>query len=167
MKKAIKKAWKIISNPNNEFSKLGNFESSLRDYLILLITIGLATGIVSFIIYSLNAMYLDIFLSADITYWRMLNYAGGRFTSIMFFYMFSGTFLLFILSLFVKPFARNTKYVHLLQIMFYSLSPMLLFSWIPGIAPGLGMWSIFLLIKGIRINKKSSEIKKGSLEQRE
>jgi len=109
---------------------------------------------------------LDLFLNIDINYWRMINYAFGVGASIIFFYIFAGTFLIFFISIILKPFFRKMKYVDLLRLLFYSSTPILLFAWLQFNALPLVIWSIFLFITGIK-SYKSITIKKHSIQRRD
>jgi hypothetical protein len=167
--RVIKNALKVLSNPETEFINIRKkkFESVLGDYLVLLITAAIVSGIVSFLFFIGKAAYLDFFKTVDIQYMRMLNYSLGRSTSLIFFYLFAGTFLIFILSIIIRLFAPKVKYTKVLSIIFLSLSPLLLFSWIPVFAAALGIWCLFLLVVGLRTEKSSKMIKKDSIEQRD
>ncbi len=164
----IKQGFKTLINPDKEFTNINkrSFESILSDYLIMLLAVGLLAAAVSVLFYLGKAFYLDIFKTVDIQYGRMLNYSMGRATSLMFFYLFSGTFLMFILSMILNVFFRKVKYVKLLGIMFYSLTPVLLFSWVHIFAASLLIWSIFLFCIGIKKESKV-HIKKDSIQQRD
>lgn len=165
--KPIKNALKILNNPETEFSQIHKrkFEDILSDYLILLVVLSITAGLVSFIFYLVKAFYLDIFLTVDVNYMRMLNYSLGRTTSLMFFYMFAGTFLVFIISLMLRLFV-HVKYVQLFSIMFYSLTPFLLFAWIPILGYSLFIWTVFLFFVGLK-HKKQFLVKKDSIKQRD
>ncbi len=166
---AIRQGIQVLLYPGKEFRNLNErtFESVLGDYLKLLITAGILSGIFSFLISLVKAAYFDIFMTIDIQYWRMMNYSLGRTTSTIFFYLFAGTFIFFFLSVALFPFFRNMKYVNLLRIMFYSLTPFLLFSWVPILVPSLALWSIFLFIVGVKNYRKEARIKKDSIQQRD
>lgn len=168
IKEAIKRGIRILSNPKKEFENLNSrtFEPVVGDYMQLLVLVAVLAGFASFL-YSLGrAIYLDFFLNVDLHYLNMLNYSLGRSASLSFFYLFAGTFLLFFLSLILKLSFHRVKYISLLKILFYSLTPFLLFSWIfPNPLPLL-IWSVFLLSIGIR-NHKSFHVKEDSIHKRD
>lgn len=166
---AIKQNLAILSNPEKEFSKLENrqFESVLSDYLIMLVSVSILTGIVSFLFYLGKSLYLDIFLTIDVQYVRMINYSLGRSTSLMFFYLFAGTFFVFFLSLILSLFFRKIKLIKLLSLIFYASAPFLIFSWVPVFALPLSIWSIFLFIQGVKSHKHTKKISKDSIEHRD
>ena len=134
--RAIKQGFRTLNNPETEFRNMHkkSFETILGEYLILLLSVAIVAAIISFLYYLSKAFYLDIFQTLDVEYARMLNYSLGRSTSLMFFYLFAGTFFVFIFSLILMPFFRKLKYTRLLSIMFYSMTPFLLFSWIPALS---------------------------------
>jgi len=164
----LKKAFRILSNPKKEFEDLSNrtFESVIGDYIKLLISVAIVAGLSSLIYAISRAVYLDLSLDIDIQYLRMMNYSFGRSASLFFFYIFAGTFLLFFISIILKPFIKKTKYTSLLKILFYSLTPLLLFSWLFSNPLPLLIWSLFLLIVGIK-DHKSVQIKQNSIDKRD
>ena len=126
-----------------------------------LLATGLLAGAATLIYQFARAAYLDVFKSISVDYWNLLNYSVGTAVSIFFFYIFAGTFLMFIISLLIKLFARGIRYTRLLGIIMYSLSPLLVFSWIKeSLFPALLVWSLFLLVKGIGLAKK--DMRKGA-----
>ncbi len=98
----------------------------------------------------------------------MINYSFGTATGMSFFYIFAGTFLFFFISLIVKIFTRKMKYMDLLRLMFYSVTPFLIFGWIPIPMAALAIWCLFLLIKGYKsYNKYKGKKIKNTILQRE
>ena len=164
----IKRAFSMLVNSERAFKDIfkRSFESVLKDYLKLLIFVGVAAGIFGLLQNLLKALYFDLFLTVDIQYLRMLNYSLGRSVSLLFLYFFSGTFLVFLLTVLIRPFFRKIKYVHLIQLILCSLSPVLLFGWIVFLLPGLFMWSLVLFVQGIR-SGMVPKIKKDSILQRD
>jgi hypothetical protein len=169
LKKSITQALRTLSNPNEEFHKLSQreFEIVLGEYLILLISLAVLSGIVSFIYYLIKAFYLQLLYTIDIQYVRMMNYSLGRSTSLMFFYLFLGTFIIFIISMVLLPFLRKIKYISILKLLFYSVSPFLLFGWIPIFSLPLLLWSIFLFIVGVKQSKMQISVSKDSINNRD
>ena len=168
IKEPIKKGLKILSTPREEFDKLNNksLESVVADYMKLLVMVAIAAAAFNLIYALFRGIYLDIFMNADVQYWRMINYSMGRSVSTLFLYFFSGTFLLFFLSLILKIFLIRIKYTSMLKIMFYSLTPFLLFSWIFFNPLPLAIWSVFLFIMGVKTHR-SEQIKNKSIDKRE
>ena len=166
--KHIKRGLNILLRPQKEFSEINNhsFETAAANYTLLLITVGIAAGVFNLLFSLIKAFFLDLFLNIDINYWRMINYAFGVGASIIFFYIFAGTFLIFFISIILKPFFRKMKYVDLLRLLFYSSTPILLFAWLQFNALPLVIWSIFLFITGIK-SYKSITIKKHSIQRRD
>lgn len=166
--KPIKNGLRILSSPKQEFESLNSrtFESVVWDYAILLLAAAVASGLASLIYAIARAFYLGLTLNITIQYLRMINYSIGRSTSLIFFYLFAGTFLLFFISMALKPFFRRIRYTSLLKILIYSMTPLLFFSWfLPNPLP-LGIWSIFLLTIGIK-SHKPLEVKKDSIQKRD
>lgn len=168
MLKIIKKRFSFLLNPQKGFKELKNssFESSVSEYLKLLGLLVLVVGAYNFIFNILKAIYFDLFLDLEIKYWFMLNYALGKTTSLMFFYLFAGTFVLFFISMLLKPFFRKIKYIYLLQILLFSLTPLLFFGWISIFVHSLLIWSLFLFYVGIKSVDKS-KVSKNSINQRD
>jgi len=168
MIKAIKRGIRILSNPKEEFGNLNErtLESVVSDYIQILVLVAIVAG-ASSLIYSISrSIYIDLFLNVDMQYLRMINYSFGRSTALIFFYIFAGTFLLFFLSIILKPFLRNMKYISLLKIIFYSVTPLLFFSWLVSNPVPFVIWSLFLMVIGIRAHK-SINIKEDSIHKRE
>lgn len=168
IKEPIKRGIRILSNPKKEFENLNSrtFESVVGDYMQLLVLVAVLAGFASFLYSLVRAIYLDFFLNVDLQYLNMLNYSLGRSASLIFFYLFAGTFLLFFLSLILKPLFHRVKYISLLKILFYSLTPFLLFSWIFSNPLPLLIWTAFLVAIGIR-NYKHFYVKEDSIHKRD
>ena len=166
--KKIKLGFRILSNPEKEFSQLGKFtfEQVLGYYMLLLLTVAAAAGSFNFLFSLGKAVYYNLTLSIDIQYMRMINYTIGRSFSIIFLYLFAGTFLLFFIIIALKIFFRKISYTNLLKIIFYSATPLLMLSWLPSSKIATGIWSIILFMCGVR-SFKSDSPKKGSIRQRE
>ena len=152
IKTAIVQAFRILYNPEKEFENLEkrSLESVVEDYLKLILLTGLVAGIIAFLVIVISSAYLDIFKGITINYLHLLNYAGGILSSTFFFYLFSGTFIFFILTVIIWLFVRKIKYFELIGILCYAFTPIIIFSWISvkTIFP-LVVWSLFLLITGI------------------
>ncbi|MBN2368270.1 hypothetical protein JXC34_04580 [Candidatus Woesearchaeota archaeon] len=164
----IKRAIKLLRNPEkglDEFNSL-SFEGVVSWYVKMLIFLALATGLFTFLFLLVKAVYLDLFLTADIQYWRMINYSMGRTTSLIFFFLFAGTFILFFISILLRSFFRRLRYTKLLGLAFCSLTPVLLFGWIPVSLFPLFIWSLFLFIVGLGRWAGSAHIETGSIKQR-
>lgn len=165
----IKRAWRLLAEPGVSFRDMQKrpFESVVSDYLILLVSVAILAGVTALIFGVLKAVYYDLFFTIDIQYWRMFNYAMGRTTSLGFFFIFAGTFLLFFISVILKPFFRRIKFTRFLGVMFFSMSPVLLFGWIPVMPYALFIWALFLFIIGIGELKAAGSVRKDSIQQRD
>ncbi len=166
--------WKIIKDragflcdPKEAFLRYEKqvFETSVQEYLLLLITESFLAGLVNFLWAIIKAAYYDIMYEVDIKYNFLINYAVGNAVGLMFFYLFSGIFLLFAASFILNIFLKM-RYVRLLQLMFLSLTPVLLFGWVPFMSFTLLLWSLFLFISGFR-QFSAEKIKKRSIRQRD
>jgi len=168
-KKILKKRWNFLFNPKDgfkEFLKL-SFEESLYEYLLLILFVGLLSAIFIFILNISKAIYINFIYNVDIHFLNMINYTLGKASGIIFFYFFAGTFLLFILSMIIHRFFKDIRYVRLLQIFFISLTPVLIFGWIPWLSYTLLVWSLFLFIEGIKFEKQHKKIKNTSIDNRD
>lgn len=163
----IKTGLRILYNPKTEFEALSKrtFESVINEYIFMIFFLGILTGLFSLLVSVIKAFYYNLVLHVDINFLRMLNYEVGRSVSIMFLYFFVGTFGIFFLSLILNWIFKNIKYTEILKVIFYSLWPLLLFSWIPFSPVFLFVWSIFLFVIGIK-SYKNVPIKKDSIHQR-
>lgn len=166
--KSIKRGSRLLIDPQKGLEQLNklSFESVVGNYMWLLIAVAIAASITNLLFSVGKAVFYDLSVNIDIQYWRMLNYSLGRAFSLLFFYIFAGTFLIFFISMLLRPFFRKIKYTDFLRIISYSLTPLLLFAWLPFNQIPLVIWSIFLFVFVIR-SYKSIEVKKGSVQQRD
>ena len=166
--KSLKRGLNILLDPKKGFSNANkcNFELAVGHYMWLLITVAIAAGVINLLFSIGKAIYFDLFVNAEIQYIRMANYSFSSAFSLFFFYLFAGTLLTFILSLFLRPFFNKIKYTDFLKIIFFSLTPLLLFAWLPFNPVPFVIWSLFLFIYAIR-SYKSIEIKRDSIQQRD
>ncbi len=130
---------------------------------------GLFNAILSLIYDLLRAVYFKLFKMIDIKFLRLFNYSLGKSVGIFLFYLFAGTFLLFLISIIALIFTKKRKYIELLRILFYAVTPVYLFYWLsPTIIPLL-IWALFLYFQGLselKIIKKTKKIK-NTIFQRE
>jgi len=157
LKRAVKQGFRTLSNPEKEFEALASrtFEEMLEDYMLFVLASGLFAGVISLAYRFVYSGYLSIFKGISMNYWKLLNYSVGTSLSMFFFYLFAGTFLLFIISIIVRIFVRGIKYTQLIAIMLYSVTPLLLFNWIaPTLILPLLIWGLFLLVCGVKTIKR-------------
>lgn len=164
----IKRGFRILLNPNEEFKALSKrtLEQVIKDYIFLLVSVAIFAATVNFIFLLLKAVYLDLFVNIEIEYFRMINYSLARSGSLLFFYLFAGSFLMFFLSAILRVFFRKIKYADIFKIIFYALTPVLLFSWMQFNPAPLFIWGLFLFIVGLR-NYRHFQVKKDSINQRD
>ena len=96
-----------------------------------------------------KSFYYDMIYSADVHYLNIINYSFGKANGLLFLYFFSGTFLVFMVSILLRYVVRS-RYVELLKRIMLSLSPVLLFGWIPSFMGALLVWSSVLFIVGAK-----------------
>src|SRR3989344_7633616 len=167
LKSSINKGFRRLSNPEAELSKKkGSFEDDARTYLTLLSACAILAVAVTFFFGFGRAVFLSIFLNASIEYPSMLNYLVSKIVAVIFFYLFAGTFLLFLFGVIIDLFAKM-KYVDLFRVIFFSATPILLFGWLPIFAFHLLIWSGFLFIKVIQYSRGKKSSKKGSINERD
>jgi hypothetical protein len=157
IKRAIKNAFQATIRPEQSFKNIGKttFEDITSDYILLLLASGIVAALVSILLNLGQALYFNIFFATPIQFLRMLNYAAGIGTSIFFLYLFSGTVFFFIVSLIFKAIFSKVKLTLIISAMMYSLSPLLLFSWLPFSKIAFGVWSIVIFIVGMKTLKKT------------
>ena len=167
--KHLRRAFWILTAPNEAVSlfKKKTFEQSLGNYLNLMLSMGFLAGILSLIYDLLRSVYVNIVLTVNIDYWRLINYSLGKSVAIFFFYLFAGTIFFFIISLILNPFFRKLKYTRLLELMMFAVTPLLLFGWFPKAIIPLVIWSIFLFVTCYKNQDSSKHVKKGTILQRE
>lgn len=168
MIKLIKDRFKLIGNPKEYFLDFDKdtFEKQLSDYLKLLILTGILAGISITIFNTIRGFYFLYVDKINVDIWRMLNYSVGNGVAVVFFALFCGTILLFVIATILRPFLKKLKFIKILQLMMYSLSPLLLFGWIPALSLSLLIWCVFIFCIGYK-NIKLEHVKKDSIKQRE
>jgi len=149
IKKSISFAFGILRNPENEFKELKkkSIDSVLSDYIVLLLSAGVLGGFANLLFMLIRTFYYDFILNANINYFGILNYSLGISMSILFFFIFAGTALMFILSYIVNIFLKG-KFVDSVKLIMYSAVPLMMFGWIPLIGYGNVVWSFYLLYNG-------------------
>ena len=152
MIKKIKYAINILKSPEKELKKLDNIllDTILGKYLILLLISSIFSSILIFLIRILRSVYFDIFLNTNVDYIGLLNYSAGYAVSLFFLYLFIGTIGLFLISVVIKLIFSKKKFVNIIKLLLISLTPVILFLWIPTAAPYLLIWSLFIFLLGIK-----------------
>jgi hypothetical protein len=162
LKRAVGQAFRVLSNPETEFTGLckRTLEDVIEDYIKMLLAAGVLAGMMNFIYQFLMAGYLSLFKGIKINYWNLANYSAGTSLSIFFFYLFAGTFLLFVLTVILKILVRRIRYTSLVSITIYSLTPIIVFGWlILTLSAVLLIWSAFLLVNGVAVVRRVEEEK--------
>jgi hypothetical protein len=168
LRNLIIKSFTFLTEPKKNFVKLKEkkFETVLTDYLTLVFIFGLFAGVVYFL-YSLGkAYYLDIFYNVYVDYIRLANYSLGNSAAVLFFYFFAATFLVTITSLIINSFMKKTKLTETMKVVMYSTLPLIFFGWIPTSVWAMSIWTLFLLITGLKTSKQKM-IDKHSIQQRD
>jgi len=164
----VKERLRLLIRPETTYRQTyakKTLEEVVNEYLRLLITAGVVAALLSLVISVIRAAYYDVFLNATIKYWNLLNYQVGLSTGILFFYIFTGTFILFIISLIMNAFTRM-KYSQLIKTLLIAVTPLILFGWLPVSRIPLIIWSAFLFTMLVREEKKR-KIRRTSIEQRD
>ncbi|MBN2052266.1 hypothetical protein JW756_02070 [Candidatus Woesearchaeota archaeon] len=157
LRRTIRQGFRTLADPKSQFEALPgrSFEEVVEDYIIFLLIAGLFAGVMSLVYRFVYSGYLSVFKGITMNYWKLLNYSVGTSVSMFFFYLFAGTFLLFIVSIIVKIFVSGIKYTRLIAILIYSVTPLLLFNWIaPTLILPLIIWVLFLLVCGVKTVKQ-------------
>ncbi len=160
----------ILAHPQDAYRDIPGrkFEKVVEEYMIMLILVAAAAAVASFLYALGNALYLNIAYVVDIQYLRMMNYALGRATSLLFFYFFAGTFLIFFISLVLRPFFRHVKYTQLITMLLYAASPLLLFGWLPISLVAFFIWCVAIFVIGARaMPRREQKVRKDSIAQRD
>lgn len=165
---AVKLSFQIVADPKHHFQELEKktFEKAVGYYVRLLISVGIIAALINLVFWMGRSAYYDVFFTVQIDYLRMLNYTLATSSAVLFFYLYAGTFLLFILSIIINLFVRSHKYAEVLKILFYATTPLILFGWVPPTPIPFVVWSIFLFVVGVK-SYKSSNVKKESIQNRD
>ena len=169
MRQLIRKRIRLLSNPERGFSQVPRhtFEEIVGEHVRLLAVMGLLSGLTVFLVNIAKVAYFSMFVGVHVDYLKMLNYSLGTSVSVVFFFLFAGTFLMVFLGAILKIFARRIRFTMLMSVIFYSLTPVLLFGWIPAALLPLFIWSIFLFFSGIAVLKDEGHAARGSIEERD
>lgn len=165
----IKERINILKNPQNEFKSLKEktLESAVFDYIKVLFLLAIIAAILNFIISFVKVLYLTIFLTIDINYSRFLNYTIGQSLVLAYVYLILGTIGMLILSFLLHAFYTKIKYTELIKIISYSLTPVLILGWTPGLAMPLFIWSILLFVVGVNEYKEVKKYPKNTIDERD
>ncbi len=142
-------------------------EDALGNHMRRVLTAGVAAGLFSLIFSVAQALYLQQIKHVDIAFGRLLNYYSGIAFGTFLFYVFAGTFLLFLLSVVIRLFVRQVPFWTLIKLLCIAMVPVLLFGWIGrGVALALLVWSAFLLVSGILTVRSASSAKRTPSKKR-
>ncbi|MBS3158003.1 hypothetical protein J4206_01820 [Candidatus Woesearchaeota archaeon] len=166
LKKQVNRCILILYDPKQSFHELEkeSLEEVTSYYMQMLLFAGAATGLFNLMFLLSKTLYLDFIVDIDVRYSIVFNYLVGRATSLVFFYIFGGTILLFFLSMIIRIFIR-LRYAELLKLLMYSIAPLLLFGWIVGFQAIAVIWCIFLFVIGLKTYTVKS-IKKDTISNR-
>lgn len=168
LKRPIKENIKDLINPERGMRRRlkRSFEQNLNTYLTSLVIVAVMAGLFTFLFRLGRSLVLSLMRDIDVHYWRMINYTTGHAVSMLFLYLFVGTVVLFIITYLTWSFTKDLKYVKVIDVFFFAMTPLLLFGWIPFLAPSLMVWAAFLVFVGLRV-QKGHRVAKGSLEERD
>ncbi|MBL7056118.1 YIP1 family protein [Candidatus Woesearchaeota archaeon] len=166
--KAVKKAFSIISDPKKNFHELEKrtLEETVGYYIRTLLSMGVIAAVLNLIFSLLRALYLNVFVTIDIEYLRMLNYTLGRSSSVFFFYLYAGTFLIFFLAILLNMITKKLGFTDTMKLTLYSTTPLMVFGWIPPTPLPFAVWSLVLFVNGTK-NYKITKIDKSSIKNRD
>ncbi len=169
MKALVSEWWTVITDPRRALRETHkrSLEGVLGEYLRLLLLAGLAAGLFTLLGGLAKAAYLDLTVTLDVDYAKLLNYLLGQATGAFFFALFAGTFLLFAASLALGPLGGKLRYASTLKIALRSMTPLLFFGWVPVVTPGALLWTLILAIDGVRTARSYRKPPRTSIQQRE
>ena len=168
IKKRVKQGIEFLKNPSQEFALLQKrqLENVISHYLMLLLALSVVAALFNLVFVLGRVFYFSMVRKLEISYLALLNYTGVESLGIAFSYILSGTFLVFLISIAIKPFFKRINYTEFLKIILSSAYPILLYGWTPYLAFSLAVWSVFLFFVGIRRYKPSKPLA-GSIKQRD
>lgn len=151
MRSVLRERFALLANPERAFGALHRttLEHAVADHLKLLFLCALVATAIEFAWFVGRAAYLDLFYTADVNYPNMLNYALGQAGGYGLFYVVAGTLLLLAGSLALRVVVAM-RYPRMLTLLLLSITPLLLFGWLPALTPSLALWSAFLFVVGRR-----------------
>jgi len=169
LRNALSFYFEFLVSPKQAFLDINKktLEDVVHDYLFLLLCFGILAGVSSIVINLAKAIYVNFFLHATVQYFRMLNYTIGRGVTTTFFFIFAGTFLLFVATIIILFFIRGIKYTEICKIAMGSMAPAIFFGWLQISPIVFVVWSTVLIIIGINEQKKNRKIRRDSIENRD
>ena len=151
----LKKIELVLKNPVkffNQAKKEKNLKDAFFYYGFLSIISMLGLSAVYFLAYN---------YSIQISYSSFLGIPSQDFNPIST-YIISliGIFInVFIIHLFIRLFKGKGNYADSFKAFAYGSTPSLLLGWVPGVGVVFGLWSIYLIIKGLSVLHKMSMVK--------
>ncbi|NTV23264.1 MAG: hypothetical protein HGA85_02725 [Nanoarchaeota archaeon] len=142
--------WDFLKNPKTGLSKLEtkSLDTILGNYLTVLLLSSIVAGLSTFILGISKSAYYHYVLKAKVDIAAAVNYSAGISISLFFFYLFLGTVIVFILSILLGMILRKPL-VYCLRLLMLSMSPFLLFGWLPLVGYSLVIWVLYLVAIGI------------------
>jgi hypothetical protein len=153
----VREAWRKLRDPREAVEQLSvhSLETMLAHHGKLVVLSGILSGLASIVWALLRAAYLDFGRHIEIEYLRLINYYSGIAFGTFLFYIFAGTFLLFLVTVLVRIFIRDIPYWTLVKIFCIAFIPLALFGWISKLfVPGLLVWFAYLAVSGIRVARE-------------
>jgi hypothetical protein len=165
---AIALAFDVLLDPKKSFKDLEKktLERVVADYIKILIIMAVLAAILNLIYWIGRSFYYDAFFSLTVEYPTMLNYALSTSSSLLFLYLYLGTFMVFILAVIIALFMQKFKFIEVIKITLYAMIPLLLFGWVPPTPLPFVIWSIVLFITGIT-TYEPMHIQKKSIQNRD
>ena len=169
----MKRLWQILAqdirilyNPKSSFEELSGktLENVVQNYVLTLLMASAFAAAASFIYWNAETIYLGT-IGAEINMGNAINYAAAKSASIMLFYIFTGTIPAIAAAYIINLIQKKLKFTELLKVMMYSLTPFILFGWLLLNPITAGVWSMLLLIMGVK-NYKQAAISANSIKQR-
>ncbi len=149
MLKIIKKRLDFLKNPGAYPLNEVTLETAVADHMKLLLLLGAIATIAHFSWFVGRAAFLNLINNVDINWINLFNYALGAGGGIGLFYLAAGTFFVLGISLPLWIILR-IKYVKMLTVLLYALTPIMFFAWFPMFILPLAIWSVFLFVVGLK-----------------
>src|SRR3989338_3319557 len=93
----VRRGFAMLYSPKEAFERLAHqsLEEASVQYLSMLAIAGATAAVFNIAASLLQSAYLELLYDVDVYYPNMLNYATVISSSVLFFYLFAGTFLAF------------------------------------------------------------------------
>ena len=155
----VRHHWRIALSPEHADRCLDEhlFDDDLSRFLRMLFVSGILAALFQFIMTMSFAFITLVRSGSTIDWWPLINVSSALAAGGFFFMLFTGTVVLFVLAL-ILHLLLSRKLIRIMHAIVLASSPLVLFAWIPILAPGVALWSFVLAVRLIRRPERNQEV---------